>query len=87
MYGKIIDGTFFRAPSRMSEKEALENGYKVVVLTPPPDYDSDHDATEWLEDTPEAIVRHWRIVELPPAPVEELTDAEALEILLGGGDA
>lgn len=86
MYGKIIDGTFFRAPSRMSEKEALENGYKVVVLTPPPDYDSDHDATEWLEDTPEAIIRHWRIVELPPDPDPDIDDAELLNILMGGAE-
>ena len=28
--------------------------------------------------------REWELVELPPEPPEELTDAEALSILLGG---
>ena len=31
--------------------------------------------------------REWVLVELQPDPDPELTDAEALEILLGGGEA
>ena len=83
MYGKIVDGAFFRAPSRMTEEDAIHNGYKPVVLTPPPYYDNLHDAVERLEDTDDAIVRHWDIVELPE-PDPELSDEEALAILLGG---
>lgn len=29
----------------------------------------------------------WELVELPPMPEPELTDEEALEIILGGGEA
>lgn len=35
-----------------------------------------------IQDDP----REWVLVELPPMPEPELTDAEALEIILGGGD-
>jgi hypothetical protein len=84
MFGKIENGIFVRAPFRMSESEAIRNGYKPVVLTPPPSYDDDHDAVEYLEEKEDSIVRHWNIVELPPVQDDELTDDEALAIILGG---
>lgn len=84
MYGKYVDGKFKRAPYRITEVEALAQGYKPVVLTPAPETDETHYPREWLEETDTAIVRHWNVVEIEPEPEPELTEAEALEILLGG---
>lgn len=86
MFGKLKNGVFIRAPYRMGKDEALRNGYKPVVLTPPPSYDDAHDAVEYLEETDTGIIRHWNIVELPTIDAD-IDDSEALNIILGGDNA
>ena len=83
MYGKFEKGLFRIAPRRISEEEALAHGYKPVVLTPPPETDDEHYPVEWLEETEAEFVRHWNIEEIGP-PAQEIDEAEALAILLGG---
>lgn len=83
MYGKFKDGVFELAPYRITEQEALERGYKPVVLTPAPEAESGYMPVEWLEERENDIMRHWNIVPMPE-PTEDLTPEEALSILLGG---
>lgn len=85
MYGKFVNDLFVRAPYRITEDEALAQGYKPVVLTPAPETDNDHYPREWLEERESVIIRHWNIVEMPPVPYEPTTEdkAEAYDILMG----
>lgn len=86
MYGKFNNGVFIRAPRRMTEQEALAQGYKPVVLTPAPDTDNDHMPVESLEEAENEIIRHWTVVPVPIDPDPELSDEEVLNILLGGAE-
>ena len=86
MYGKFVNGVFHRAPYRITEEEALAQGFKPVVLTPAPDTDDEHYPVEWLEDTETEIVRHWTVEAVPPDPDPELDDSELLDILMGGAE-
>ena len=78
MYAKFENGQFIRAPYRISDADALAQGFKPVVLTPAPETDDTHYPVERLEETESKIVRHWDIEELPPIEPEPLTDEEAL---------
>ena len=86
MYLKFVDGLPVIAPRRMPEADALAAGFKPVTLTEPPETDDRHYAVERLEELPDRFVRHWDIEELPE-PDPELSDEEALAILLGGDGA
>ena len=92
MYGKIINGVFHRGRYQMTEKEALANGYKPVVLTPAPVTDDNHMPVEAeLEETEKEIIRHWDVVEIDlegdliPEDSEDKESkyAEAYKILMG----
>jgi hypothetical protein len=68
-----------------------QNGYVVAVKQSDPEYDTILQKIQNKPTDPEgyqyklrADNLEWELVELPPEPDQELTDEEALEILLGG---
>lgn len=79
-YIEIIQGYISSIGTGLSGVEISEVKYNELLTTirnrptPPPGYDY------WLR----ADTLEWELVELPPMPEPELTDEEALEILLGG---
>lgn len=79
-YIEIIQGYISSIGTGFSGVEISEVKYNELLTTirnrptPPPGYDY------WLR----ADTLEWELVELPPMPEPELTDEEALEILLGG---
>lgn len=86
MFGKFVNGVFVRAPYRISEKQAIAEGYKPVVLTPAPDTDDGHYPVESLEETEAEIIRHWSVEPCPVDPDPEIDGDELLDILMGGAE-
>lgn len=97
MRGKLIDGKLVFAPRKMSttidgepyvvynppdEMLAADGWLPVVFETEPGDapegYHYEATYTEWQAETGREILQEWELVE------SELTDSEALEIILGG---
>lgn len=82
-YKEIAGGYVSAVGVGLNDTEITEDEYNEILSiihnkpTPPSGYDYMLRA-----DTLE-----WELVELPPMPEPELTDEEALEILLGGGEA
>ena len=98
MYAKLIDGALVYAPRKMNTEIG---GEPYVVYNPPAEMliadgwlpvvytDEPGDAPEgyhyeaaYTEEGGE-IVQGWELVEDPP----DISDSEALEIILGGGEA
>lgn len=75
-YAKWIDGL-------LDVSEAEKDGYKPMVFSEPPEAPSGYEAGFFWKETASAWVQTWEIV---PAS-DEVDDAEALNIILGGGDA
>jgi hypothetical protein len=82
MYGKFENGRFVRSPYRITEAEAIRQGFKPVVLTPAPETDDEHYPVEWLEETETEIIRHWNVEEIPAD--DDIDEAEAFNIIFGG---
>lgn len=80
-YGYMVNGQLIRQKTPTAQSKPL-------VYTEEPTVD-DHHATvyAWAEQ-PDSIVQVWDTIEVEPEePPEELDDSEALDILLGGGEA
>ena len=94
MYGKLRGGVLRFAPNILPgdgvnvwnppEEMYLEQGWKPVVMTEPPDdYPTGYSYESGWEEQDKLIVQIWTLTPLP----DEIDDAEALAIILGGGDA
>lgn len=73
-YAKWIDGL-------LDVVEEEKDGYKPMVNTEQPEAQTGYEALFYWRETDDAWVQTWEIV---PIAEDELTDAEALSILLGG---
>lgn len=93
MYAKIENNIFIPAPKKLPgdgttvynplAEMYLAAGYKPVTFTEPPgDPPVGYTYEGGWEETEEAIVQTWTLVELP----DDIDDAEALEIILGGAE-
>lgn len=88
-YAKLINGELVAAPRRIRLEthtvfnppaELLEEqGYKPVRYTEPPEVEEGFVAVPGWEETEEEIVQTWTV-----EPEGDISDAEALEILMGG---
>ena len=87
MYGKIIDGALALAPKKIKHGDSITYnppyemleplGYLPVTFTDAPETEVGYEAVcEWVEQDG-YIVQTWHIIE------SELTDEEALSILMG----
>ena len=83
MYGKVIHG-YLRSSKveYQTEEEYFKAGYKPVEFTPCPDAPSGYDYVVGWEETDEAIVQTWTLVELP----DDIDDSEAFGIIFGGAE-
>lgn len=90
MYGKLIDGNL-RIASKMlhigstkvwnaSAADYAAQGWLPVVYTDMPTPPEGYDYESGWEQTEDSIVQTWTLVELP----DDIDDAEALNIILGG---
>ena len=57
-------------------------GYKPMTTTEPPEVQTGYKALSYWKEETSAWVQTWEVVE----DVDEVDDAEALNILLGGGE-
>lgn len=76
-YGHMINGQLIIVKNR-GEAD------KPIVYTEPPVVDEHHRAIFAFEDTEDEIIQRWEVIETADEPPEEITDTEALSILLGG---
>lgn len=100
MYAKLIDGALIYAPRKMNTEidgepyvvynppaELLEaDGWLPVIETEPPGdapdgYHYEATYTEWQTETGREILQEWELVQDP----DDISDSEALEIIMGGG--
>lgn len=90
MHGKLIDSDLIIAPKKLiindtqvwnaSASEYLVQGWKEIILTEQPsDPPEGYQYVNGWEDETETIVQTWTLV-----PLEDIDDAEALNIILGG---
>ena len=92
IYAKLIDGEIVFAPNPIviadrqignpPDEVYRSEGYKPVTYTDPPKTEPGDIAVSGWEETTEAIVQTWSV-----EPEGDISDTEALEILLGGGVA
>lgn len=91
IYGKLIDGAIVYAPRKLTTVDGctvynppaellIAQGYKPVICSSAPEVEEGFVAAEGWEETEEAIVQTWHA-----EPEGDIPDAEALEILMGGG--
>lgn len=90
MYGYLENEELHRAPNPMvigenrvwnPTGEMYEAaGYKKVIFTDPPETEEGYHAESGWEQTEEAIVQTWELVEDP----DDVDPAEAFEFLFGG---
>lgn len=91
MYAKLNNGTLIRAPKYLtigdtnvwnaSPADYLAQGWLPVVYTDPPEMDGYYAESGWaVEDG--HIVQEWVLIPIPKD--EDIDDAEALNIILGG---
>ena len=88
-YAKLIDGTLVPAPRKLRNGDYVtynppvamleEHGFKPVRHTDPPEVEEGFVAVPGWEETEEEIVQTWTV-----EPEGDISDAEALEILMGG---
>lgn len=88
-YAKLIGGELEFAPRKLKEGEAVvynpsgellkAHGYKPLLLTDPPEAEDGYVPFQHWVETETVIVQSWSL-----EPEGELSDAEALDILLGG---
>ena len=72
-YAKWIDGL-------LDVSEEPKDGYKPLTFTDPPEAPSGYEALSFWRETDGAWVQTWEVV----LDADEVDDAEALSILLGG---
>lgn len=89
-YAKLMDNVLVFAPRRLSDGETVvynppadiltARGWKPVVYTEAPTLEAGFAAVFSWTETEEAVVQTWTSV-----PEGDIPDAEALDIILGGG--
>lgn len=92
MYGKLNDGNLTIAPKKLpgdgvvvyNPPEAMyrAQGWKPVEFTDSPEAPDGFYCESAWEETADSIVQIWTLVPLP----DDVDDAEALSILLGGAE-
>lgn len=93
MYGKLIDGNLKIAPRKLNgdgvvvynPPEAMYRaaGYKPVKFTDAPEAPEGYYYESGWEEQDDAIVQTWTLTPLP----DDIDEAEAYDIIFGGGDA
>ena len=98
MRAKLIDGEMILAPRKINreidgepyttynptdEMLAEQDWLPVVETDPPDDPPEGYHYKATYSEVDDEIVQGWELVEDP----EEISDSEALEIILGGGEA
>lgn len=91
MYGKLIDGDLQIAPRKLNgdgvtiwnppAEMYLEQGWKPVNNTEPPEEPSGYYYEMVWEEQADAIVQTWTLTPLP----DDIDEAEAYDIIFGGG--
>lgn len=91
MYAKLIDNMLRIAPRMLSvddvivynppEDMYLAAGYKPVKYTTAPEAPDNYYYESGWEEQDEAIVQVWTLIPLP----DEIDEAEAYDIIFGGG--
>lgn len=92
MYGKLIDDGLQIGPKMLSgdgtivynppAEMYLAAGYKPVTFNPAPDAPAGYAYESGWEETEDAIVQTWTLVELP----DDVDEIEAFEIIFGGAE-
>lgn len=92
MFGKLINGNLTIAPKKLNGDGVVvynppaemyrEQGYKPVEFTDAPEAPEGYTYESGWEETADSIVQTWTLVSLP----DDIDDAEALSILLGGAE-
>lgn len=92
MFAKLNDGRIVYAPKKLSgdgvtvynppDSMYLEQGWKPVSITPPPEAPAGYYYESGWEETEEVIVQTWTLTPLP----EEIDEAEAFDIIFGGAE-
>lgn len=93
MYGKLNDGNLTIAPRKLNgdgvvvynppAEMYLAAGYKPVEFTDSPEAPEGYTYESAWEETAGSIVQTWTLVPLP----DDIDDAEAFDIIFGGGEA
>lgn len=79
-YGYMVNGQLIR-------QKAPDGRSKPLVYTEEPTVDKYHATVFAWEEQTDSIVQMWDTIEVEPQePPEEIDDAEALNILLGGAE-
>ena len=91
MYGKLNEGELHIAPKKLNgdgvvvynppESMYLEQGWKPVEYTDPPEAPSGYYYESGWEEQTDAIVQTWTLTPLP----DDIDEAEAYDIIFGGG--
>jgi len=94
MYGKLINGNLHIAPKMLvigdthvwnaTAEQYAAQGWLPVVYTEPPEQDGYYAESGWAEEDGR-IVQEWVLIPIPED--EDIDDAEALNIILGGDNA
>lgn len=92
-YAKLINNFPSYSPRRLrigsvivynpTDAQLLSEGYLPVIETLMPDVDAQHYAEPHWTERDGSIVQTWEVAEIPGS--DELSDSEALDIILGGG--
>ncbi len=92
MYAKLIDGALQIAPKKLlgdgvivynpPAEMYLEQGWKPVQYTDPPEAPSGYYYESSWEEQTEAIVQTWTLTPLP----DDIDGAEAYDIIFGGAE-
>ena len=92
MYGKLIEGALQIAPKKLPgdgviiynppAEMYLEQGWKPVQYTDPPEAPSGYYYESGWEETAEVIVQTWALTPLP----DDIDEAEAYDIIFGGAE-
>ena len=97
MYAKLIDGALVKAPRKMNieidgelytvynptAEMLTADGWLPVVLTDKPEAPEGYHYESTYTEVNDEIMQGWALVEDPP----DISDSEALDIIVGGGEA
>ena len=94
MYGKLTDGRLITAPKMLvigstkvwnaTAEQYAAQGWLPVVYTDAPEQDGYYAESGWAEEDGR-IVQEWVLIPIPED--EDIDDAEALQIILGGDES
>lgn len=91
MYGKLIDGELYGAPKKLNgdgvvvynppAEMYLAKGWKPMQFTDEPEAPAGYYYESGWEEQTDAIMQTWTLTPLP----DDIDDAEAYDIIFGGG--